>query len=312
MLSRQSWRRMTKPGALVAITLFCTTAARAQQSSTSFESVIRQQNAQDVVGYIQPLADVLTADLNVGWFHTAYIPKSKFSIALELIAQGSAIGDKQKTYTAHTPTGFTPATFQTATIFGGLGTTVNHQSITGLSYRGSDGFFDAQYFPSAVPQLRIGGILGTEVVGRYFSSSLVSALNEKDFPELKLLGYGARHSISQYIPAMPLDIAVSYFYTDVEWGDMVEADATAIGAQIGKSFPVLSLYGGVQSESGKMNLKYTSTNPSQTTPVAVDLEVKNQMRFAAGAMLRLGFVQLFGDAGFGDVVTYAAGLRLGF
>jgi hypothetical protein len=309
MLSRQSWRRMTRPGALVAVTLFCTTAARAQQSSTSFESVIKQQNARDVVGYIQPLADVLAADLNLGWFHTAYIPRSKFSIALELVATGTAIGDKQKTYVAHAPAGFQRDTFTTATIFGGQGTTVTQN---GLSYKGSDGFFNAEYFPSAVPQLRVGGILGTEVVARYFSSKLISTLNEKDFPELKVLGYGARHSISQYIPAMPLDIAVSYFYTDLEWGDMLEGDATSFGAQVGKSFQVLSLYGGVQSESAYMDLKYTSTNPSQTTPVAVDLEVKNQVRFTAGAMLSLGPLQLFGDAGFGNVVTYAAGFRLGF
>jgi hypothetical protein len=61
-----------------------------------------------------------------------------------------------------------------------------------------------------------------------------------------------------------------------------------------------------------MSLSYTSTNPQQTGPVNVDVEVKSNIRFTAGATLRLGFLNLFGDAGFGDVMTFAGGLRFGF
>ena len=36
------------------------------------------------------------------------------------------------------------------------------------------------------------------------------------------------------------------------------------------------------------------------------------MRFRGGASFSLGFLRVFGDAAFGDVKSYAAGLRLGF
>jgi hypothetical protein len=44
----------------------------------------------------------------------------------------------------------------------------------------------------------------------------------------------------------------------------------------------------------------------------VDIESERAMRFRAGASLSLGFLRLFGDAAFGDVTSYAAGLRFGF
>src|SRR5262249_58750542 len=128
------------------------------------------------------------------------------SFGIDLVGVGSMVGDKQKTYTAQTPTGFAPSNFQTATIFGGQGTTVSSSSVPGLSYRGSDGFITANYFPSAVPQLHVGGLLGTEGYLRYFTSSAISGLNKQDFPELKLVGYGVRHSLSQYFKGMPIHI----------------------------------------------------------------------------------------------------------
>jgi hypothetical protein len=39
--------------------------------------------------------------------------------------------------------------------------------------------------------------------------------------------------------------------------------------------------------------------------------VKRVVRFRAGAALNFGFLRLFGDAAFGDIVSYAAGLRFG-
>jgi len=46
--------------------------------------------------------------------------------------------------------------------------------------------------------------------------------------------------------------------------------------------------------------------------VDVDLDVERSLRFRAGAALSLGFIRLFGDAAFGDITSYAAGLRFGF
>jgi len=307
MHSRHACRRALAPGVFAVLTLVGAPTARAQ---TTLESVLRQQNAQNIIGYVQPLADLLAADLSIGFFHSASIAKNKLSFGLELVATGSVVGDDQKVYTAHTPPGFNPATFETATIFGGPGTEVTHASNSSLKYRGSDGFIDASYFPSVVPQLRVGGLFGTEVAVRYFSSSIISSLDETDFPELKITGFGVRHSISQYF-TLPVDVAIGFGYNDVTWGDILEMDATTIGAQIGKTFSILSVYGGLASESGTMKLSYTSTDPNQTTPVSVDVDVKSSVRFTGGATVKLGFLQLFGDLGVGSITTFSGGLRFG-
>jgi hypothetical protein len=299
-------RRVFIPGvaALVAV-------APAVHAQTKFETIIQSYTAGTIQGYVQPLADLTVANLNIGFFHSAAIPRNRLGVSFDAVALGSPVKDAQKTYTAQTPPGFNPQTFQTATIFGGTGTTVNHATIAGVSYRGSDGFIDATYFPAAVPQLTVGGIFGTEVTARYFTSSFLG-IDEQDFPELKFRGFGARHSISQYFPLLPVDIAVSFSTSSLTWGDMVDLDATAFGAQVGKTFSVLSLYGGIQNESGTMALSYTSTSPLQTVPVNVDIDVKSTVRFTAGAIIKFGFLNLFGDAGFGDVTTFAGGFRFGF
>jgi len=119
-----------------------------------------------------------------------------------------------------------------------------------------------------------------------------------------------RHSISQYF-TLPVDVAIGFGYNDVTWGDILEMDATTIGAQIGKTFSILSVYGGLASESGTMKLSYTSTDPNQTTPVSVDVDVKSSVRFTGGATVKLGFLQLFGDLGVGSITTFSGGLRFG-
>jgi uncharacterized protein DUF6588 len=309
MFSCNASRRITATGVMAAV-LMCS-AVRAHGQS-KFESVIQSFPAGTVSGYVQPLADVLVSNLNLGWAASANIPKSKLGLSLDFVGMGSPITDKQKTYQANTPNGFSPSTFQTATIFGGTGTEVTSSSNSSLKFRGSDGFIDATIFPSAVPQLRIGGVFGTEVIGRYFSSSLISGLSTSDFPDLKVTGFGIRHSISQYFKALPVDVAVSYSYNGLTWGDIVDLDATAIGAQVGKSVGPLALFAGLAQHSGKLTLSYTSTDPQQTAPVKVDVDVKSHMQFSAGAGINLAFLRLFGEASFGSLTTYAAGLRVGF
>jgi hypothetical protein len=309
MFSRNAWGARSLSGALATMSFLG--ASRALAQSSQFESVIRAQDARNVAGYVQPLTDVLVANLNVGFFHSAYVPKSKFGVALDFVGMGTQVDDAMKTYVANTPNGFNPPTFTTATIFGGTGTTVTHSSNPALQYRGSDGFIETDMFPTAVPQLTIGGLFGTEVAGRYFTSSIASGLFDEDFPELKLLGLAVRHSVSQYFQGLPFDLAVSFVYNDLTWGDIVSLDATAIGAQLGKSFSILSVYAGLAQESGTMTLSYTPTNP-QATPITVDVDSEGGVRFTGGLGLRLGPIHLFGDATFGNVTTFAGGLRIAY
>lgn len=293
----------------VAISVLVTaTPARGQ---SGLESVIQQFSGATIQGYIQPLADALVSNLSIGYVNST-VPGRKLSISVELIGMTAAVDDAMRVYSAATPNGFQPPTVDAPTIFGGAATEVQHSSIPGISYRPSDGLVDAEYFPTFGPQIRVGGLLGTELVVRYASSSMVPVLEEEDFPDLTLLGIGVQHSLTQYIKGLPLELSIGGSFNSIKFGDIVDLSSTSYGINVGKSFELFGLSGGLQSDGGTMNLTYNSTDPDGAGDVDVDIEVKRAIRFRAGASLSLGFLRLFGDAAFGDVTSYAGGLRFGF
>lgn len=278
------------------------------RAQSGLESAIQQYSGARIQGYVQPLADALVANLSIGYVNGASSPK-KFSFSLELVGMMAALDESMRTYTASTPQGFQPPTHETPTIFGGTAQPVQHSTIPGLSYRGADGLVDAEYFPTAAPQLRIGGLAGTEFVIRYASSAM-APFDEEDFPDLTLWGIGVQHSISQYLK-LPLDISIAGSYNSLKFGDIVDLSSNSIGVNVGKSFGVLGVNGGIASEGGTMNLTYTSTDPNGAGNVDVDIDVKRMLRVRLGAGVNLGFIRLFGDAAFGDFTSYAAGIRFG-
>lgn len=298
-----------RTAAITGVAVMCVAMSTPARGQSGLESVIQQYSGARIQGYIQPLADALVANLSIGYVNSAISPK-KFSFSLELVGMTAALDESMRTYTASTPDGFQPATHQTPTIFGGPAQEVQHSTIPGLSYRGADGLVDAEYFPTAAPQLRLGGFAGTEVVIRYASSALVPFLEEEDFPDLTLWGIGVQHSISQYLK-LPLDISIAGSFNSLKFGDIVDLSSNSFGVNVGKSFGVLGVNGGIVSESGTMNLTYTSTDPDGAGSVDVDIDVKRMVRFRLGAGASLGFIRLFGDAAFGDFTSYAAGIRFG-
>ena len=305
MTSSSTRRLAAIAGVSVAVALVAT-PARAQ---SGLESVIQQYSGERIQGYIQPLADALVANLSVGYINSATSPK-KFSFSIEAVGMMAAISESMRTYTASTPQGFQPPTHETPTIFGGPAQPVQHSTIPGLSYRGADGLVDAEYFPTAAPQLRIGGLAGTEFVIRYASSAMVPFLDDEDFPDLTLWGIGVQHSISQYLK-LPIDVSVTASLNSLKFGDIVDLSSNSFGVNVGRSFGLLGVSGGIVSEGGTMNLTYTSTDPNGAGNVDVDLDVDRTVRFRVGAALNFGLVRLFGDAALGDIMSYAAGIRFG-
>ena len=300
-----SGRRIAAAGA-VALATFRTPAL----AQSGLESAIDQYTATTVRGYIQPLADVLVANLSLGYVATPS-PGKKLTFGFELVSMAASIDEKLRVYTASTPPGFTPSTIQAPTVFGGTAPTVNHGTLPGVTYRGADGVLTSDYFPSAAPQLRVGGLFGTEVAVRYASSTMVPMLDEEDFPKLTLFGVGVQHSLSQYL-MLPIDVSIAGSFNSLKFGDIIDLSANAFGLNVGRSFGVIGVSGGVLSESGTMNVTYTSNDPNAPGSVDVDLTVKRAMRVRGGASLNFGFLRVFGDAAFGDITSYAAGLRLGF
>jgi hypothetical protein len=277
-------------------------------AQTELEKAIQQYGKASISGYIQPVADLFGANMHAGYYHSAYIPTSGFSIGIDIIGMGALVQDGQKSYDAVAPPGFTPGTFKTATVFGGKGGTVSHATIAGLQYKGSDGIFNTSIFPLAVPQLRIGSLYGTEVVLRFIA---MPAIGDNKFPVLTFWGAGVRHSISQYLPEAPLDIAASFFYTDFKLGDLIKAQGTSFGVQASKSIKILMLYGGLAWEKSTLDLSYKSTDPTASPLVDVSLNGANKFRFTVGVGVSLGILKIFADANFGTVTNYSGGIGFG-
>lgn len=298
-------------GAMVRVAVALVLFAAPLPAQRSLEETIRHYNATSIDGYLQPLADVLVANLSGGWHNGAPLHRSRFSLGFELVGSLAALNESMRTYQAEAPVGFEPETIPAPTIFGGKAAPVQHQSLPGVSYRGSDGIIDGHYIPGAVPQLRIGGIFGTEVMVRYFTTSFAADIPGSDIPNISLYGVGVRHLLSTYLPPLPFDLSVSGSLNAISVQDVGDLRSSSFGLQVGRTFRVLGLYGGVATDQGRMHLSYNSTNPETPGAVNVDLVTRTSLRFTGGASLRAGALTIFGDANRGRLTTYTFGLRVG-
>lgn len=271
-------------------------------AQTDLENVIRQYDRQTIEGYMQPLADVLGANMNGGFYHTAAIPAAGLSISLKFVGTGALVGDDMKSYTLALPAGFSQRTMEAPTIFGGTGAEVVDP--LGTRFRPSDGIFDASLFPTVIPQLTVGSVAGTEAVIRYAPIPEIGGTT----PSASLFTIGARHSISQYLMDFPLDLAVGGYYSSYTAGDIIDLSGISIGANASTTLSMLTLYGGVAWESSTLKLNYSAPGGE-----GVDLEMdgENSFRVTGGASLRLAFLILFADANVGSVTNISAGLGFG-
>jgi Family of unknown function (DUF6588) len=280
-------------------------------AQTDLEDALKQLSGPNTQAYMQPGADLFAANMHSGYFHSARIARMGFTFEFALIAMTAPITDEHKTCTMSTPAGFVPATFETATIFGGKGTTIQNSSIPGLSYKGPDGIFNTSMFPLAAPQVTIGSVIGTQVSVRYIPIPKVG--NQEAIPEGKTWAVGVRHSISQWFGILPLDVAASYFYNSMDAGDLLKFTGSQFGLEASKNFSVLVVYGGLAYENATMKVSYTYEDPYTLakTPVTVELDGANTVRATLGLGVELGILKIFANANFGSVIQYSGGIALG-
>jgi hypothetical protein len=273
-----------------------------------FEDAIKQLSSENVKGYIQPLLDGFGANLNSGFPGSASI-NTGVHIRLQFIGMATVIGDAERSYKATPPEPFNQTGVETATIFGDRGTVI--QGPMGMQYQFQNGQIRTDWLPFAVPQLTFGNFYGTQGMLRYIKVS-----EREDIPQISFFGIGARHSISQYFPLLPVDIAASIYYQSFNVGEIMEARTTAFGAQVSKSFVLVTVYGGLQYENSTVNLEYTYTGPLppgdlSDRHVSLDLKGENNIRLITGVGFSLGILHLHGDINIGKVIVLSAGVGFG-
>lgn len=262
--------------------------------------------------YMTPLSTFLGVYFNSGGYQSAYVPKT-FGFKFSIIGMYMFIPESQQSFISTPPAGYTGG--ETATFFGSQG---------GV-YLGPQGFavypfgFDQSSIPSGIIQIS-GSIVGAELMLRYFPK-----LKFNDV-ESGLLGVGLKYSISQFIPASPVDIAVQVLYNNLTF-DYVgtveenffksESKNFAINAHASKTFSgMFTLYGGLQYETTTLDIEYFFRDPNdlypdiQDTNQKTEVDGENNFRLTAGGAIKLAAIVFNLDFNVTSQFTIVGGISL--
>jgi len=298
--------------------LFVLVVCLAAPVSAQINDQLSAYTGANATGYLQPLSNAFGTDLNTGIFRSASIPKMHLSIRLEIEAMSVIFGDGDKTFRAVTENGFTPSQRVEAPTIVGAEKAVLVDGDNGTTYAFPGGF-NLHSFALAAPQLRIGGICGTEAIIRYFALKLSGEGKEnKDLGDIGLFGVGLKHSISQYIP-MPVDLSAGFFWQRFTLGKNNEGDhlmtsnAFSFGVQASKKFAMFFVpYAGLSYDTHKMDLAYDSKATGTEKTVDVNFEGTSTMHLTLGLMFNAPVVNLFGEYNVASQSSFSFGVGLGF
>ncbi len=261
----------------------------------------------EVVKFAQPFATSLGEGLNTGGFYTAQVPQL-FGLGLTVRYMYILIPSSQMTFTPTLPSGY-KANTPTATFWGNKG----------AIYTGPNGYItypngiNQSSVPFLMPQIT-ASLLGTEVLIRYLPSIKIGGKN------LNFFGIGIRHSISQYIPLIPVDVAVQLLYNKLSVTGIVDASSFAVNGEVSKSFDPLTIYGGLQYETSNFDLSYTlkgdpnSGDPAlrQTKNISASVKGQDNFRLILGASLNLAVIVLNVDYNITSQPIICGGISLVF
>ena len=278
-----------------------------QSQAQEFEDFVSAYTSEHGQAYLQPLGDVIGSDLNSAFFHSAYIPRMKFTLDIGLQTMTTFIQDKDKVFMANTGDFFQPQTTTEApTVFGNTRSVkVNGDGGTSYTFPGG---IDINKLPLAVPQLRIGAVFGTDFTFRYFAIDM-----EDELGSLNHFGFGVRHSISQYLnDKYPVELAIGYYNQNLDLENFSETTANLVNLQGSYEAGILVLYGGLGYMSSGTDISYTYTDGEVDETIDIQLENTSGIRGNIGLALELGIFYLNSAYNLGSENTLVLGLGFSF
>ena len=321
---------------LACLTLFAMSAVVAQDDLGKQLSKVAGQNA---VSYVSPLLSGFGADLNSGFYHSADLHEVLgFDIGLKVSAIMPTDGDKSFNFVLPDEISYNGLTLKAGTdydkIIAGSPTALGEKSGVDVKVKSTSPYipargqtifttpqgFGLKAVPLIVPQASVGLPLGFEVIGRFIPTMNIPPSGFGDpVGKMNFLGFGLRHSIDQYIPLCPVDIAIHFMTQKLTLSDnndnkILSGSGTAYGVEVSKSLAVLTLYGGFQLEKSKWEIEsYKYDDP--TTGASVQLQGfsvdgKNTSRFHAGIRLLLLIVNIHADYSFASQPVITAGVGI--
>lgn len=280
----------------------------------NLEDYLSKYTSENGKLYLQPFANAFSADLNSGLFHNAKIKKSGFQLYIGVVGQVAAIPNSAKYFTAHLddPTFGSPMDVPNSpTVFGPTEGVLVENPESGLSMYMPAGL-DIDLLPLAMPQITIGSLWGTDFTARYISVGV------DDFGDIKTFGWGLRHSVNQYLKKLPVSIALGYYHQNITIGEYIDASTNVINLQASFAVPVVTFYGGLGYETGKVDVEYTyeginswDAETQEGDKIAFNMDAENTIRATLGLCLNLGPLKIHGDYNIAKQNTFAVGVGIG-
>ena len=302
--------------------------------------------------YLRPFTDAVGANLNTGLYYDAAVGKTPFGmdIFVGVEAFGAMLQNTDHTFdltfssrvdlehsiNGETETFSVPATFEVRdapTVFGdddpavGFVTATHDTTVirhgmeipvafdTTFTRELIGGVIKTNIVPAAIPHIRIGSLLGTDLMLRWLPDITIPEVGS-----VGLFGIGVRHSIDQYIPLSPVNVAVQVAWQhlgvdNLKDDEMLGANTFAGSISVSRRFGVLALFGGVQTERSTLDVAYELDSGDQdvgTVPITFHAVGKSKARGTLGAGLHLGPVRLHGSYSIGQINVVRAGFGFAY
>lgn len=319
-----SLSRLARATTVVAVAAAATLAhggpeLRAQDVQDQLERLAEDNGSL----YVKPLTDAFGTSMNQGMYHTATVHET-LGFDIGIAFAGSLVPDENDVFNPILPDRVTYAgeTFQDP--YGPAGPTTSRTSpaVTGegagtvfapqgefaqacdaagedCTLRFPEGL-DIPGAPFAVIQGSVGLIYGTELTARF-----VPAVETTDeMGKVSAFGLGVKHSVSQYIPASPVSLAVHAGFQNFDVGDYLSASASSWGVLASKGFGPLEVLAGADIESSSVDVDYTFAEENRE--VSFENELDTSARLRLGATLELLALKLAAQYSVGEYDALAA------
>jgi hypothetical protein len=275
--------------ALVVVTL------ASAVSAGSIEDQISVYSEKNAMGYLEPLVEVSGTDLNMGMFDSALIPPQKLYFRFELVMMGTWFADDDETFKATTEEGFTPEATADASTVVGPGEAFEVEGDAGSIFIFPGGF-DLSSLTLGTPQIRFGGFKGTEVLLR----GVGGVIGDNELGDISLMGFGVRHSISQYFPNATWNAAGGFMWTRLKAGknkagnDMFKTTAWTLGAEGSKIYTkgpaTFEPYLGLSLDYESSEVQYESEASDNGTLTDLNFDASYAVRLSVGLLLHFKYV----------------------
>lgn len=173
--------------------------------------------------------------------------------------------------------------------------------------------------PMVMPQVAVGLPFGSELGLR-----MIPTIDAGDIGKISFLGLGLKHSISQWIPLFPVDIAGQFYWQKLEVGSVLTSSHIAFNVHASKQFGFKMLnwtpYLGLGLESSSIDIEYTikASDPTDIMhmfdgrKITFSLPGDNKTRLTVGSRFILALIAIDASYSIGQYNTACLGVGFSF